>query len=219
MKASAAALLSRKTPPHTFTLGPGAWASTYTKRPLTPVVIGMRRLSADTYLSAMLEATTKADEYLGEVGHEDPKWLEAYDILFLHLLIGAALCSPEDVTRNYFGEFQDGSAMVGPAPSGEGACSAYFTSDGIARLYDELTVLGVLDNPVWPEATDEDLAELGACLIDGSFLAALAPPPDGEEVDEEAEERAREEANLRRLLGYVIQRRKDGRQPFPVPSQ
>lgn len=215
MKASDFAAKPGRLPPHTFTLGPGAWASLYPKRPSGPVAVGMRRLSADAYLAASLEATEKANEYVPDVGHEDEKWLECHDILLLHFLIGAALCSPMDVAINFFGEYQDGAAMVGPAPSGEGAASTYFSSEGMARLYDELTILGVIDSPVWPEATDDDLTELGVALQAGTFLPSA--PDDG--TDEDGADKAKSEAlcaNLRRLLGYVIQIRRDGIQPLPV---
>lgn len=215
MKANDVAAKTGRAPPHTFTFGPGGWASTYPKRPTSPVEIGMRRLSADAYLSASLEATGKANEYLPGVDHDDDKWLECHDVLLLHNVIGAALCHPADVTVNYFGAYQDGGAMVGPSPSGEGASSTYFSPEGMARLYDELTVLGVMDSPVWPESSDEELVALGAALQDGTFLPP--PPPDDQEVDEvEKAQRERLVANLRRLLGYVVQVRRDGIKPLPV---
>ncbi len=129
----------------------------------------------------------------------------------LHTLMSSTLCKPDDVSLDYFSQEKYVGMVV---PSGEGAISLYFTNEGMGRIYDELSVLSVIDNPVWPVPNDQEIADFGRRLADGSAFAEVPLPEVDGEADDAEEMRAAFIENQKRLIGYLMTALAQGRIPF-----
>ena len=223
MKASAAVMAAKeresRRPPHIFWLGPGAFTEAWSDRPREKIQVGMRRASADEYMSARAQAAKKTDELHPPLaGHHDhPTWQETYDVVMFHYLLGHVLTLPEDVTQKLWPHIQSGDMfMPGQVtPLGSDVVSIRFSREGIDRLFFELEVLSVKDSPVRREASDEEIVEMAEAVEQKTFFSSIALPPalpgKPELLPAEAKhKRARVEQQLRKLLAYVIDIHADG---------
>lgn len=212
----------RTAPAHTFTLPPGAWATSWEERPTEPVEVGLRRLSSHERSLANVEAIARADRAMPKDRRspDDPLWLQAWEIAFVHYLLGMALCHPQDARRPLWAtregvSLQDGTLLLADAEGGKpGAIplvSRRFSDAGIVRCYDELEVVERLSGAMRRPARDGELARFGAALADGSLLAALRAHP--------SDDARAVEAHLRVLLAQAIDLVANGREsPHPAAS-
>lgn len=201
-------------PPHTFVLGPAAFADTWLNRPTTPQRVGLKRAPAEDRIRCDAEAVARADKLMPVHRRtpEDPMWQRIYEITFIHYLLGFSLCDPQDVNKPLWPS-QDGVVMLTEVTSGKpGECpvaSARFSEAGVARCFDELDILARLDPIGRRMATDEDLVRLGAVLADGTFFARLRAADTGEAhaVGE----------HVRMLAGAMLDVMENGREaPLPM---
>ena len=220
MKAADIAL--RTAPPHTFDLGPGAWATSWEQRPVAPITVGLRRVCGHERSQANVEAIARADRAFKAKGldarcHDgDPLWLRTWEMAFIHYLLGYALCHPQDVTRGMWPD-QDGDMLLVDPDDREGKpgdipiVSRRFSDAGIVRCYDELEILERKSEVNRRRALDGEVRRFGAELADGSLLAALRahPSDDARAVD----------AHLRILLAQAIDLVSTGREtPHPAAT-
>ena len=202
-------------PPHRFTLGPGAWSTLWTERPLKPIVVGLRRPSGADRSQANVEAIARTDRAFraarldARCHMDDSLWRRSWEVAFLHYLLGYALCHPEDAARPMW-EDQDGELnLVQPQKGDVPLVSRRLSDAGIVRCFDELDALERDAGVGMRRATDGELREFGAALADGSILTALrAHPSDDARAVEE---------HLRVLLGQAMDLIDRGREaPHPA---
>lgn len=207
MKASEISL--RTAPPHTIELGPGAWATMWEGRPSQPITVGIRRLSAFDRASANTQAIARTDRAFEKMPERrvarDALWRQTWEIWFCHLLIGMALCHPQDVTRPMWPD-QDGDLALQHVADRDGVpyVSRRFSDAGIVRVLDEIEELERRSGVNKRRARDGEILALGAELADGSLLAALraASGDDAHAVEE----------HLRILLGQALDLLERGRE-------
>lgn len=132
-------------PPGTITLEPDQFASTWSKRPVVPVVFGLRLISEAEIETAHTQAERVAR---GSV--------ELYNRELLTLCVSRCLCDPHDV-----------SAPHPFLPLPEDMVPRAFPARTITRIFDEYERLLVQQSPLFREASEEDLAALRDALVDG----------------------------------------------------
>lgn len=218
MKASDKERELRTAPPHTFELGPGAWATRWEQRPLEPIRVGLRRVSAHDRSAANVQAIARADRAYERLPHHrgqhDSEWLKTWEVAFIHYLLGFALCHPQDVNKAMWPD-QDGDMSLvarednDGKPGGIPLVSRRFSDAGIVRCYDELETIERMSGVRKRSARDGEMAQFGAELADGSLLAALRAHP--------SEDARAVEAHLRVLLAQAIDLVSTGRES-PHPS-
>jgi len=195
----------QKAPPMQVLLRPSCFSESLEGRPRETVKVGLRRATADELLNAHLEAAKKADEYHPDHDRTGMVWQTTYQTLRFHYILGYVLTDEEDVTETpAFWDFQDGSVMIGPSPTGQGVVSRFFTRDGLGRLYDALELLTLKDNPTWPLATNVQIENMIDQIDEGTFFTSIAPGEGPGDPDAQEERRLSVERQIRRLLGYVI---------------
>lgn len=209
-------------PARVVTLPVSAFCEAWTKRPRGPFQVGLRRLSADEYLFAKGEAEKLAATLLPDVDRGDSDWLEAYEIIYFHQILACALTDPQDARKPLWeparGGAQDagswllrmpkvdslGDLLIKVRNPSEVIAATRFTAEGFGRLFDEYTALRVTNSPLWPEAADGPLQDLGAMLADGALLAELECGARPGEPAIAVEARHHLAAEVRRHLGFVI---------------
>jgi len=205
----------RARPPHTFVLGPGAWKSTWDRRPLEPITVGLRRLGVDDRMLANAEALARADRLVPahRRHQDDPQWRQGFNLALVHYTLGFALCQPDDLAQPLWAD-QHGDLMLIEADDVDGkpgACplvSRRFSDEGLTRCVDELDVLARIDPVGRRLARDVELRQLGEELANGSLVAALRA----------AGEPARPiEQHVRMLAGGILDLLERGRET-PSPT-
>jgi hypothetical protein len=161
--------------------------------------VGLRRIAEADQRAARVEATKRADALHAGSLHDDVIWVEAYNQALMHGCLGFALTQPDDVGQPLWALQFD-------------VLPQRLTDGGVARLFDELELLTVLEGPSRPEATDEALGELAERLQMGTFWSGLrVPSADLAGLDEKsrarrlAERRVRLEVQVRRVLAFAIE--------------
>lgn len=129
-------------PPRTTIIKPEEWSSSWEKRPATPIVVGLRLLSASDVETAELEAQ-KAAENGGE---------RAYHETGVAFTVARGICDPNNVAKPH-PRLEFAEDMVPLA----------LNKRTIARLFDELERLAVDTVPIYAEATEENIRDL--CII------------------------------------------------------
>lgn len=199
-------------PPRTVTLPATAFATSWLNRPHGPMTVGLRRLSADELLAAEVKGRGRAQEIFPHASPFDPARIETAEIVRFHFILGKALCDPHDYRKNLWLDQQELASPnmlpVGPSKMVE---PMRFTRDGLHRLFDELEILAIEGNPTWPEATDDELEDLGASLLDGSFIDDMEDVVDPGATEEDFRMHLDEfERDLRRFLKHIIEMRRNG---------
>ena len=144
-------------PRHVITLPPSAFADSWRGKPHAPERIGIRTVSELELTVAQSEAVKKAIE-----AHEDNEprefRVEAFNDYLITNTLARACVKAHDVTQAYF------------APGPEDLIREALTPGGIRRIWDEYCRFAVVDSPVSPSATDDELlllAEQCVSLLDG----------------------------------------------------
>jgi hypothetical protein len=211
-------------------LPPSCFTEAWGNRPAVPYEVGLRRASAGEAELANKEACAKVDELFPELKnyHHDPVWKQAYDIALLHYLLSYTLTRPEDVDQPLWPRM-DANDWVGRANTSEGLSiarnptgqmvSLRFTTDGVGRLYDEMHILALENNPLYPELDDEEIASLFSRLP--TELAELEAPAAPGEREARVDGRHATATEVRRMLGYLSNLLETGmtRPPQPVTKK
>lgn len=142
-------------PGRTLMLDPAVFADDWGDKPGEPVCVGLRLMSDGHKSQARAEAERFADEMHGQRDHN---WLDAFNDALVRQVAALALCSPNNVKQ--------ASEVL---PHAEDAIRFAVTSDGARQIFEELLRYEVETSPLYPEATDEDLAELSNRLDDMSL--------------------------------------------------
>ncbi len=150
-----------KPPARTFDLLPEHFAGSYEGKPVTKITVGLRVPSESESRSIEAEATKSA---AGTDGDTEAK-LEAYHRALFTFYVARGLCSSHDVTAPH-PLFELPEDMLPLA----------LTPRAIKRLFDELERLHVEQSPLFPEATDDDLAELIDRLGEPDPFSAVGAP-------------------------------------------
>lgn len=210
----------RQAPPRVVTLPPTAFVDAWRGRPQGPYKVGLRRISADEQEFAKKEAVERADILFPNLAHDDQVWLETFDVILLHVTLSYVLVQPDDVQKPLWQRADGGSWVQLDMNTSEGLAAARnpsgvvvstrFTKEGLGRLFDELNILSVLNNPLWPEIDDSDVEELGEELYTGMFFADLDAPARATETEEDVAARRAVSGQIRSLLGYVRTLREEG---------
>lgn len=146
-------------PPKKVRLPPSAFADG-PQKPDEPRDVGLRLISeGDVQNIRSYAARTTASSMKG-VDQSSDLWIEAYNHELMLGAVCAALCHPEDASRDYW-EMQRKAAPT------------YLSAGGIERLWDELESLKIESAPTAPEADESDIALLRNRLADQSFAARL----------------------------------------------
>lgn len=157
-------------------LPPSAWNPTYEDRPTVEAAIGIRMAGHKELMKARAEAAKVAK------GHPDAA---RFDEELIVVTLGVCLCDPNDARKPYF-EMADEEVRRA------------LTDDGIAHLWQEFERAKIETSPTRPEATDDDLGDLGAMLLTPNRLArSFAQLPLGAE------------ARIRRLCAFVLDELRD----------
>jgi hypothetical protein len=153
-----------RAPDRIVVLSPDAFADTWLHKPRADVAVGLRRISVAQVNAAMIEATREAaGVYDAHPDGSTPILDDIIDARNEYLLCNAlavATTDPNDITRPYF-EFAD--ATIRQA----------LTTEGLRRLWDELTILTRGNGLALPVASDEDAKLLGRALLSGIAAPAL----------------------------------------------
>ena len=147
-------------PPSGFADGP--------QKPSEPRDMGLRLLSEGDLQSARAYAAKTTARAMKGVEPDADVWVEAYNNELMVGALCAALCHPEDNTRDYWETQRQ-------------AVPTYLSPGGIERLWDELEALKIETSPTAPEASDADIALL-ATRLETPTYAALLPPGDARAI-------------------------------------
>lgn len=178
-------------PPKVFVLGPTCFTTKWNARPLKPIHVGLRRIPAEDRVRCDSEAIKRADALMPEERRvrEDPMWQRIYEVVFIHYLIGFALCNPVDANEPLW-QAQNGQTLINvgwldksnEVPGDDKRArfaeqcpvsSARFSEAGIVRILDEMDLLAQEDAVARRMASDEEMVALGEAFADGSFVARL----------------------------------------------
>ncbi|WP_394849702.1 hypothetical protein LZC95_19895 [Pendulispora brunnea] len=199
MNASTAREQAAKRPRRCIVLSPAAFADTWSERPSEDVAVGLRLLAERDLQAAKLEASRWVERlYSRDDGTlRDPETAtEAWNDALIRWACALAMCDPNDVTRPYFRAAEDTIAIA-------------LTPDAIRRVWDALEAFHAEESPVAPEATDDEIEELGWSLL----------PLEG--VVARVLDRARAmgpEATVESIARALQQElQADGRRSFPMP--
>lgn len=167
-------------PPRKVVLQPSAFADTWSGKPGGDIAIGLRLLSEADVQTAKAEAEVQARRWYadpndGEVTHWEGL-TDAYNDGVMRHCLARACVDVNDVTVSFF-------------ESAEDTVRNALTPEGVARLWDELTLLHAASGIRIAAADDEEIARLARVLADGHAVAALDK---GEAIE------------LRKLLGYCL---------------
>jgi hypothetical protein len=140
-----------RAPQKTAVLPVTAWAWDFVERPLEDVCVGLRLPSEQDVQVARAEAARIAWEMHPTPEDEDNR-VDAFNDACMRWILAKALCTPNDVTRNYFEVPED-------------TVPAAFNTTGIQLLWDALEEAYDEASPIMPaEATDEELAGLAEAI-------------------------------------------------------
>ncbi len=147
-------------------LPPSAFADTWKGRPREPARIGIRLVGHDIVdVAEQTAAEDVAHLAPGTEGSDERAiWVDAYNTAFMRGILAQALCSPDDVDRNYFTDAPNDRVRVP------------FPPRTLRALWEEYETLSLETSPTTPEATDDEIAALGTLLT-------LAEPLSGVGVD------------------------------------
>lgn len=226
----AAELKTRRRPPRVMVLPPSCFTDAWSSKPTTPLQAGLRRPSAGESEFATKTAVEVVDKLFPGMSHHDPVWKQAYDIALLHVLISYTLTRPDDVDQPLWPRVQsDGDNWVTKLNTAEGLTAArnptglvvsrIFTVDGIGRLYDEMHILALENNPLYPELDNGEIAKFFRRLpVELAELEAHAAPG---EREAQVDVRHATATEIRRMLGYLSSLMETGmtRPPQPLPKK
>ncbi len=147
----------KRKPPRIFKLEAEHFAETWPgKKPSAAIDLGLRVPSEQEILNAQLEAGRAAE------GREPQEAQLISKSKLLAFVVARGICSPHDVSEPHpFFELP------------EDEVPAALKGTTIQRIYDEIERLVVEQSPVFSEATDEELTELGERLLQGAPTAHL----------------------------------------------
>jgi hypothetical protein len=131
-------------------LEPADWADTWEDKPREGVAVGLRLVSDEEESFAR----KRASEAKGEVAALLPS-VDAYNDALVAGIVGAALCSPNDVAR-------DPGCLPIPVETARQA----LTSRALRRLYHELDAVASEASPSARHIEDEELVALVELLTD-----------------------------------------------------
>lgn len=107
MTTFAAAVAARpRAPARVLSVPPWVWAQTWADRPVEPVAMGLRTLSAQDLDDARSGAASKASKAHPSATTSNPVWIEAYNSALMLSALGRALCSPDCADVPYW-DFPD----------------------------------------------------------------------------------------------------------------
>lgn len=145
-----------KHPPKTLVLQPSAFADSYAQKPSVDVAVGLRFISQGEIDTARQEAERIARRFYEDFASRDLEVSrepleDAYNDAFLALVIAAATCDPNDLTRPYF-EFAEDTVRRALTP------------EALRRLWDDVVILHKGSVEARHEATDEEIQVLAQSL-------------------------------------------------------
>ena len=116
MSTFAAAVAARpRAPARVCQVPPWVWAQTWTDRPVAPVPVGLRTLSAQDLADARSGAESKANK-AHPGSHGSAIWVEAYNSALMIAALARALCSPECADVPLW-DYADGVAPMAIEPT------------------------------------------------------------------------------------------------------
>lgn len=128
-------------PARTVRLSPAEFSPTWAKAPSSDVVVGIRVYSESDARSAEAEAAKQETKAAAET------------VLF-SIAVARGICDPNDI-----------AAPHPLFPMAEDTLPMALTPRAMRRLFDEIERLHVDQSPVYAEATDDELIELAAALM------------------------------------------------------
>lgn len=150
---------AKRSAPRKFTLKPEHFSETWGgKKPVAGIELGLRLPAEQDIFNAQIEANRSSE------GREPLEAELVRRSKMLAFVVARGICSPHDVTEahSYF-----------ELPEDEVPAALKGTT--IQRIYDEIEALAVEQSPVFSEATDDELRELGDRLLDDSPTDHLDP--------------------------------------------
>lgn len=139
-------------PPSAFKDGP--------QKPNEPRDVGLRLLSEGDLQNIRGYAARTTAMAMKGIDPSADVWIEAYNNALMIGAVCAALCHPEDASRDYW-DIQQSAAPT------------YLSPGGIERLFDELETLKIKNAPTAPEASPDDISSLCARLTNPAFASRL----------------------------------------------
>lgn len=141
--------------PLVLTLPPSAFADTWSRKPKAPVRIGLRLLSE----SELTDVAAMARKYASRLHPMDGStpadvWIEAYNASLIADALATALCEPDDVSVLWFKSTPNDTIRVAFRPA------------TLKKLWEDYERLQKATSPLTGEATDEEIASLGATMAD-----------------------------------------------------
>lgn len=149
-------------PARTLLLEPWVFADDWPSKPKSPVCVGLRLMSDGDKSKARAEAERMALELHPNGGHNA---IDAYNDALVRQCAALGLCSPNDVEKP--------SEVF---PFAEDQLRMAVTSRGAQFIFDALLKYEVEISPLYPEASDEEFAELIGELGAGT-LGAMGGEP------------------------------------------
>jgi hypothetical protein len=144
-------------PPCVVELPKSAWADGAS----APIAIGLRLPAQNDYEEAAREALAASAGFAADGDEEDRA--AAYNNVLMREVLARATCLAVDYVQPFF------------ASAGALELGRRLTADGVRRLWQELELLIVSENPALPEATDEGMSHLIAIWDRGVALEKIPP--------------------------------------------
>jgi hypothetical protein len=140
-------------------LAPALWADGRPAKPSAPVKVGLRLLPEAEFERCRTIAANHAWRE-----HQNPDDEANRDDCFnsrlMGLLMAEATCHPENIDKKFF-EHADTKIFLDLTP------------DGIRYLWDHYEAFAVVESPIAPEATDDELLELADVIRAGMLFEGL----------------------------------------------
>jgi hypothetical protein len=148
-----------KTAAFVVEMEPSLWADGRKSKPTAAVNVGLRLLAEETFTRARAVSIKHAWANHARAEDEDLR-VECYNARLMGELMAEAACMPNDHTQKFF-EHADIKIFLDLTP------------EGIRYLWDHYEAFAVSTSPTAPEATDEELLELGDSLLAGDLFEGL----------------------------------------------
>lgn len=134
------------------------FSDTWSKKPRSAVVVGLRLLSGSDENVARETAARAALEV-----SDREMQVERFNDALRSMAVALAICDPNDIEKSH------------PLfPMAEDSVPEALTSRATARLFEELERLHLESSPIFPEADDEEIHQLAVLLSADEPLAGLS---------------------------------------------
>ena len=143
---------------HVFECDPSLWVEGRPNRPTAPIQLGLRIVSE----SDVARARSVAESFANQMHRELPygeAWIECFNSHLIAAIMFDAVVHPDNAEKRWFAR--------------ESQVALDLTTNGLKFLWDHYEVYQVSTSKIAPEASDDELLELGDVILAGALFEGL----------------------------------------------